>query len=627
MSTALGTRRAAPPDASRPPGRSAPAPVALTALALLGLSFVWRLWLLRAREFDPDEFEHLHGAWLIAQGFLPYRDYFEHHTPWYWFLLAPFYAFFDVAGNPADAIDFLFFARGMSWVLTGLALAATVWLGTRWRGARTGWVAALFLSGTLMFLARTLEVRPDVLALGFWLCCLVAGVRGFRSAYAGAGPATASVSMKGAAARPWMVVSAALLGAAVMTTQKYLFALPGYSVALAWYLVDQRSLRPWRERLGDVLLAAAAFLAPAVLTAAYFALRGALAEFAYYNVTWNMGWEQHFPPWRMLRHLATENPFLVSLGFLGAAGLLAGVLSRRALRRGDLLLLASFGSLFLGLLIMPAAYEQYYVTFLPLLGLFAATALTTIVDGAAALRERLPARRWAALAIASVAALVGALALAAAWARVAQPEWTMYGPGFLAIWAAALAAAAVLVFRRRPDWALAVLLVGLAARPLHQLRQQFELSNAAQLAGVRYVLEHTRPQDTVLDGWTGYGVFRPHAWFYFVLPRDVRLELGEEERGDLLEGLRSGRVDPRLVVFDRDLREFSPEVTALLEARYQPVGLNDIWGKAREGSSTRRRAGAADRSAGVAGAEATYVSAERGRCTGPSASERRSWRA
>lgn len=36
-----------------------------------------------------DHSEHLHAAWLIWQGEVPYRDFFEHHNPLLWYLLAP----------------------------------------------------------------------------------------------------------------------------------------------------------------------------------------------------------------------------------------------------------------------------------------------------------------------------------------------------------------------------------------------------------------------------------------------------------------------------------------------------------------------------------------------------------
>lgn len=36
-----------------------------------------------------DEIEHLRASWFVSQGYLPYRDFFEHHHPLIWFIWAP----------------------------------------------------------------------------------------------------------------------------------------------------------------------------------------------------------------------------------------------------------------------------------------------------------------------------------------------------------------------------------------------------------------------------------------------------------------------------------------------------------------------------------------------------------
>ena len=41
-----------------------------------------------------DEFEHLHASWLISKGFIPYRDFFEHHHPLLWYISAPIVSLF-----------------------------------------------------------------------------------------------------------------------------------------------------------------------------------------------------------------------------------------------------------------------------------------------------------------------------------------------------------------------------------------------------------------------------------------------------------------------------------------------------------------------------------------------------
>src|SRR5579872_209907 len=57
-------------------------------VALLAV-FSFRFELFQSRRFDPDEFEHLHAAWCVSKGSIPYRDFFEHHTPWFYYVLEP----------------------------------------------------------------------------------------------------------------------------------------------------------------------------------------------------------------------------------------------------------------------------------------------------------------------------------------------------------------------------------------------------------------------------------------------------------------------------------------------------------------------------------------------------------
>ena len=36
-----------------------------------------------------DDVEHLHSSWLVLQGKVPYRDFFQHHNPLMWYIFAP----------------------------------------------------------------------------------------------------------------------------------------------------------------------------------------------------------------------------------------------------------------------------------------------------------------------------------------------------------------------------------------------------------------------------------------------------------------------------------------------------------------------------------------------------------
>lgn len=41
---------------------------------------------------NGDNVEHLHSSWLVWQGYVPYRDFFQHHNPLLWYLSAPLVA-------------------------------------------------------------------------------------------------------------------------------------------------------------------------------------------------------------------------------------------------------------------------------------------------------------------------------------------------------------------------------------------------------------------------------------------------------------------------------------------------------------------------------------------------------
>jgi len=91
-----------------------------------------RLPALPRRRFDPDEFEHAHAAWCVFRGMLPYRDFFEHHTPWYYYALRPLFHWFTVEASFDDGRHFLLASRIVSLLLTAASLAIVVAIGRRW---------------------------------------------------------------------------------------------------------------------------------------------------------------------------------------------------------------------------------------------------------------------------------------------------------------------------------------------------------------------------------------------------------------------------------------------------------------------------------------------------------------
>lgn len=447
------------------------------AALVVAVSLAARLPLLEARGFNPDELEHLHAAWCVAKGQVPYRDFFEHHTPALYFATAPLLARYDLDGEVTSALAAVFAARRLMCAFTAVILLATVVLGRRWRGWACGWAAAALLASSGIFLGKTLEFRPDVPAVALWMASLVLA-------------ATSSAAASGL-----------LAGTAVLFTQKLLFGWLGPAVSLAR-----------RESLVSFGIAA---LLPGALAAAWFAGHGALAPFVEDNFLLNARWMRRAPG-ALAGELLADDPILMVLALVGVARACRPAEWRRdALSRLLLFTLAGGAA---GLLALPVVHRQYALVLLPILALFAAAALADVLA--------MLARRRLAAEAASVAA-VAALALMTSL----------------------------------------------------RLREGFARGNTGDLENIRYVLRNAAPTETVLDGFTGQGLFRPHAFFYFFLHGEVRAVLGPEPRAQLLGGLRSGLIAPKLVLLDSDLREFSPEAARFVEENYAPLGREPIWGR------------------------------------------------
>lgn len=336
--------------------------VMLTAAAcLLALAFHYRLQQLPQRSFDPDEFQHLHMAWCMAQGQVPYRDFFEHHTPLLHYLLAPWMRWFQPETSADAAVAMVLAVRWAMLGFTVVILAATVWIGALWRDLRTGLAAAVILACTPMFVEKSLEIRPDLPSTALWLTALGLILTALRRPRPG----------------PWFLAGGLAYGLALMCTQKLLLAGPGLAVALLWFLADPRQPGRWRQRLGASLWFALGALLPLAAALAGFAAAGAAGDFIRCNFIINAQWESSFPPTDYLRQLQEQNPLfrLLALAGFGLAALLTPF--RRALiQRGTPFLLLGAGALAGGLYLIPVPHRQYYLTFLPLGALFAALALT-----------------------------------------------------------------------------------------------------------------------------------------------------------------------------------------------------------------------------------------------------------
>jgi hypothetical protein len=243
-----------------------------------------------------------------------------------------------------------------------------------------------------VFLQKTVEARPDVLALVFYLAAVALLLWGLRPTDEAARRCI-----------PRLFAGGLSLGAAVMCTQKLLFVVPGALAGLGIWALSAPRGETWR-RLLAMLAFAAAILLPGVLTWAAFALRGAGHDFVADNFLLNARWK-HIAT-NQLRKLCTTSWPLLVLAAAGAIALFPRLLRERRDRPAGLVLLSIMIGLFVEVPLMPSAHRQYYLIPLPLVALFAARGLLLLID-----RMPQPRRPWLIGGMAVALSIHPALAL------------------------------------------------------------------------------------------------------------------------------------------------------------------------------------------------------------------------
>lgn len=144
-----------------------PIALALTAAAvrLIPLQFLHPL--------NWDELEFWRATSWIAQGRVPFRDFWEHHSPLVWFVFAPFTRLSNSPG--VDAVIVLRWAQILVWI-------ATFWLLHVWmRGAGierfARWSAMALALCSSLFMTPAVEYRVEALGCALVMAGLVCAQR------------------------------------------------------------------------------------------------------------------------------------------------------------------------------------------------------------------------------------------------------------------------------------------------------------------------------------------------------------------------------------------------------------------------------------------------------------------
>lgn len=119
--------------------------------------FLLSLLLPFLKKINHDEFEHIHSAWYIANGYLPFKDFFQNHNPLFWFMLVPA---INIAGETIHAVIIIryfnyIFTIGSIFISYLIAVKST-------QSKEVGLLTVFLLFSFQLFYRVGIEIRPDV---------------------------------------------------------------------------------------------------------------------------------------------------------------------------------------------------------------------------------------------------------------------------------------------------------------------------------------------------------------------------------------------------------------------------------------------------------------------------------
>jgi hypothetical protein len=322
------------------------------------------------KPFNPDELQHLHIAWLVSQGDIIYRDFWEHHGALYGLLNgALMYAL-----DPAPSANVLIGFRVLSLIAT-MGVMVFIWLmGRELSLSRIGSFLAVAAYASLYVVQnKGIEMRPDALQNLFWVSGLYLVIRN-----------------QGQRSFGFCIGAGALFGLAIVANTK---AGIGPFFVVVFYLLGHWLCgldwsRIWHD-ISGMIVGGCLVLAPFL---AYFWSHDAVADFLYFSTVWNVlldyYWitvfggahaneEVSLAMQELQFFLRAQLPFFL-LCLVGATFWLRQLRCKKdqATHQRDWLFLIATAGTSLGWLL--GQHSQFFLMFLPMWSILAAFALLEI---------------------------------------------------------------------------------------------------------------------------------------------------------------------------------------------------------------------------------------------------------
>ena len=115
-----------------------------------------------------DEIEFFRATDWVRRGLVPYRDFWEHHTPLQWFLFAPVAALTNSPG--VSAILLMRWAQLPLWIIAFVLLRG--WMRRAGISAFAAWVSIALVLCSTLFMLPAVEYRVDVLGCVVYVAAL-----------------------------------------------------------------------------------------------------------------------------------------------------------------------------------------------------------------------------------------------------------------------------------------------------------------------------------------------------------------------------------------------------------------------------------------------------------------------
>jgi len=136
-----------------------------TGVMLTFICVAWLAFIFFQRGDLWDETEHAHVAWLISRGRRPLDDFFQHHQPLLWSLLALYYR----AGFSGTGVliwgRMITVVAGVAGVASLLSLARYGRSADTWRDALSAWPGIAMLIALTVLMPRLFVSRPETVSM------------------------------------------------------------------------------------------------------------------------------------------------------------------------------------------------------------------------------------------------------------------------------------------------------------------------------------------------------------------------------------------------------------------------------------------------------------------------------